>query len=98
MEDTDLTFTYRAVRGMFTVVLKGFYNTVEVHNASAIPPPGQCTVLCPNHGNSLTDAIAVVSQTSRMARLTAKDTLWKDPIFGWWVRNVGTVPIQRRDE
>ncbi|CAN0158695.1 unnamed protein product, partial [Ectocarpus fasciculatus] len=69
-----------------------------VFNAEAVPPPGECTILCPNHGNSLTDAISVVSQCPRMVRLTAKDNLWKDPIFGWWVRNVGTVPIQRRSD
>lgn len=55
----------------------------QVYNAEAVPPPGECTVLCPNHGNSLTDAISVVSQSPRMVRLTAKDSLWKDPIFGW---------------
>eukprot|EP00752_Nemacystus_decipiens_P011720 g10401.t1 len=95
-EGTPVTLTYRALRGIFTAGLKGFYNTVEVYNAEAVPPPGECTLLCPNHGNSLTDAISVVSQSPRMVRLTAKDNLWKDPIFGWWVRNVGTVPIKRR--
>lgn len=54
----------------------------QVFNAEAVPPPGECAILCPNHGNSLTDAISVVSQSPRMVRLTAKDNLWKDPIFG----------------
>ncbi|CAM9826183.1 unnamed protein product [Ectocarpus sp. 4 AP-2014] len=108
---SPVSYTYRALRGVFTAGLKGFYNTVEVFNAEAVPPQGECTILCPNHGNSLTDAISVVSQCPRMVRLTAKDNLWKDPIFGyntrltslhwsswWWVRNVGTVPIQRRSD
>ncbi|CAM9717686.1 unnamed protein product [Choristocarpus tenellus] len=97
-DENYIPLTYRAIQAIFTTGLKGFYNTVEVHNDSLVPPPGECTVLCPNHGNSLTDAIAVVSQSPRMVRLTAKDTLWKDKIFGWWVRNTGTVPIQRRTE
>ncbi|CAN0205105.1 unnamed protein product [Pylaiella littoralis] len=95
---SPVTYTYRALRAVFTAGLKGFYNTVEVYNAEAVPPPGECAILCPNHGNSLTDAISVVSQSPRMVRLTAKDNLWKDPIFGWWVRNVGTVPIKRRSD
>ncbi|CAM9608195.1 unnamed protein product [Hapterophycus canaliculatus] len=79
---SPVTTTYRSLRGVFTAGLKGFYNTVEVFNAEAVPPPGECAILCPNHGNSLTDAISVVSQSPRMVRLTAKDNLWKDPIFG----------------
>ncbi len=40
----------------------------------------------------------LVSQTPRVVRLTAKDTLWSKPFFSWFVRGVGTLPIQRRQD
>lgn len=35
-EGTPVTLTYRALRGVFTAGLKGFYNTVEVRVLTAV--------------------------------------------------------------
>eukprot|EP01059_Diplonema_ambulator_P020496 TRINITY_DN3430_c0_g2_i4.p1 TRINITY_DN3430_c0_g2~~TRINITY_DN3430_c0_g2_i4.p1 ORF type:complete len:567 (+),score=208.05 TRINITY_DN3430_c0_g2_i4:115-1815(+) len=89
---------YRIIRLLFHACVDVFYHYTEVVGAENIPPTGNAAILCPNHGNSLTDAVVCVSQTPRMVRLTAKDTLFKVPLFGYIVRNVGTVPLQRKDE
>ncbi|KAJ9457114.1 Glycerol-3-phosphate O-acyltransferase 2 [Diplonema papillatum] len=91
-------FEYRLIRAIFSIVVDVFYHYTEVTGAENLPPPGNAAILCPNHGNSLTDAVVCVSQAPRMVRLTAKDTLFRLPFFGWFVRNVGTVPLQRKDE
>ncbi|CAM9213409.1 unnamed protein product, partial [Chrysoparadoxa australica] len=96
MEEVPLMFS--AVKAMFYVALKAFYNTVEVSGRDKLPKPGQCSIICPNHGNSLCDAIVVVSQTPRMVQLTAKDSLWSHPFFSIFVKGTGTLPIQRRAE
>jgi hypothetical protein len=84
----EVPLPYRVVRALFGISLKAFYNTVECQGT--VPPPGNCVILCPNHGNSLTDAVTVVSQTPRMVRLTAKDSLWKSPFWRILVEGVGT--------
>ena len=89
---------YRLIKALFHATVDIFYHYTEVVGQENIPPPGNGAILCPNHGNSLTDAVVCVSQTPRMVRLTAKDTLFNIPFFGPFVRGVGTVPLQREDE
>eukprot|EP01064_Diplonema_japonicum_P002874 TRINITY_DN11864_c0_g1_i1.p1 TRINITY_DN11864_c0_g1~~TRINITY_DN11864_c0_g1_i1.p1 ORF type:complete len:355 (+),score=50.78 TRINITY_DN11864_c0_g1_i1:68-1132(+) len=97
-KEDKLSLEYRVIRWIFHATVDIFYHYTEVAGAENIPPPGNAAILCPNHGNSLTDAVVCVSQTPRMVRLTAKDTLFKVPFFGLFVRNVGTIPLQRKDE
>ena len=92
------TGLYRAIRAIFSAQVEIFYHYTELVGVENLPPEGNAAILCPNHGNSLTDAVVCVSQTPRLVRLTAKDTLFKLPFFGWFVRNLGTVPLQRADE
>eukprot|EP01062_Namystynia_karyoxenos_P065903 TRINITY_DN59957_c0_g1_i1.p1 TRINITY_DN59957_c0_g1~~TRINITY_DN59957_c0_g1_i1.p1 ORF type:complete len:625 (+),score=243.93 TRINITY_DN59957_c0_g1_i1:103-1875(+) len=89
---------YRIIRGMFSLSVDVFYHFTEVIGQEFVPPSGNATIMCPNHGNSLTDAVVCVSQSPRMVRLTAKDTLFKVPFFGWFVRGTKTIPFQRKDE
>ncbi|CAM9682232.1 unnamed protein product, partial [Phaeothamnion confervicola] len=86
------------MRTLFWWGSKLFYHSIEVNAPENCPPPGRCTILCPSHGNSLTDAIVVTATCPRMVRLTAKDSLWQHPFFSLFVRGVGTIPIQRRTE
>eukprot|EP00756_Hemistasia_phaeocysticola_P011632 Hpha_TRINITY_DN15135_c3_g4::TRINITY_DN15135_c3_g4_i1::g.128237::m.128237/K13507/GAT; glycerol-3-phosphate O-acyltransferase / dihydroxyacetone phosphate acyltransferase len=94
----NLPLLYRVIRSMFAISVDVFYHHTEVSGQEYVPPPGNATILCPNHGNSLTDAVVCVSQTPRAVRLTAKDTLFKVPFFGWFVRGTQTIPFQRKDE
>eukprot|EP01063_Lacrimia_lanifica_P009649 TRINITY_DN16583_c0_g1_i1.p1 TRINITY_DN16583_c0_g1~~TRINITY_DN16583_c0_g1_i1.p1 ORF type:complete len:597 (+),score=247.03 TRINITY_DN16583_c0_g1_i1:163-1791(+) len=96
--DDQMSWGYRIIRAMFQGSVGIFYPHCEVVGADNLPPPGNAAILCPNHGNSLTDAVVCVSQTPRFVRLTAKDTLFNIPGFGLFVRNVGTIPLQRKDE
>ncbi|PKK80812.1 hypothetical protein RhiirC2_723478 [Rhizophagus irregularis] len=90
---------YRFVRLLFKVSINAFY-AIEVDGLENIPPDGCPTILCPNHSNSLTDPILLLSvvppEKRDMIRMTAKDTFWKkNDIFSLLVKSVGTVPIKR---
>ncbi|CAG8497415.1 2074_t:CDS:2 [Funneliformis mosseae] len=90
---------YRIVRFLFQISSNAFY-AVEVGGLENIPPDGCPTILCPNHSNSLTDSILLLSsvppEKRDMIRMTAKDTFWnKTDAFSLFIKSVGTVPIKR---
>ncbi|RKP14774.1 hypothetical protein BJ684DRAFT_18856 [Piptocephalis cylindrospora] len=92
---------YRLLRLLFRLSLHAFYNTIVVRHQENLPPDGVPSILCPNHSNSLTDGVLMVTSAPRqraMVRMTAKDTLWDHWVFGWFIRSVGTVPLQRRQD
>ena len=51
---------YHLVRLLFKASINAFY-AIEVDGLENIPPDGCPTILCPNHSNSLTDAILLLS-------------------------------------
>ena len=50
-------WSYRLVHHVFRFVSSLFYHTIECHGRQNVPKPQQATILAPNHGNSLTDAV-----------------------------------------
>ncbi|KAF8650387.1 hypothetical protein AX16_005195 [Volvariella volvacea WC 439] len=102
-QGTRATWSYVLIRLLFKFVLKIFYGTIVVENANLIPENGHPCIICPNHSNSLTDALMLVtsvpSKKRHMLRLTAKSTLFGKPTFtSWLIESAGTVPIQRRKD
>ncbi|KAF8319404.1 hypothetical protein DL93DRAFT_2053699 [Clavulina sp. PMI_390] len=92
---------YLLIRLLFKFVLKVFYATIVVENEHFIPKNGVPTLLCANHGNSLTDPLVLVTSISskkrNFLRLTAKSTLFGKKTFSsWLIESVGSVPIRRR--
>ncbi|CAG8464260.1 8824_t:CDS:2 [Acaulospora morrowiae] len=90
---------YRFVRLLFRVSANAFYE-IEVDGLENIPPDGYPTIICPNHSNSLTDPICLLSAIPKkkrdMVRMTAKETFWQqNTIFSKLIRCIGTVPIKR---
>lgn len=57
MQEENAPILYRLVRWIFYLSAKVFYNTIEVQGKENIPKSTECTILCPNHGNSLVDAV-----------------------------------------
>ncbi|RHZ74051.1 hypothetical protein Glove_227g21 [Diversispora epigaea] len=90
---------YRLVRLLFKLSANAFY-AIEVEGLENIPPDGCPTILCPNHSNSLTDPVCLLSSIPSkkrdLVRMTAKDTFWRgNDLFSLLIRGVGTVPIKR---
>lgn len=58
---------YQLVRLLIKVSANAFY-AIEVEGLENIPPDGHPTILCPNHSNSLTDPVCLLSSISSKKR------------------------------
>ncbi|CAG8579214.1 16675_t:CDS:2 [Acaulospora colombiana] len=58
---------YRLVRLLFKISANAFYE-IEVDGTENIPPDGCPTLICPNHSNSLTDPICLLSSIPKKKR------------------------------
>lgn len=60
--------------------------------------PDGPVLLVANHGNGLLDPAVVVHTARRRPRFLGKSTLFTMPVIGWFVRQVGTIPVYRRSD
>ncbi len=89
---------YRALRAAATVALRWYYIDVVVQGSERIPARGP-VVVASNHPNALVDALLVSTTLRRRVRLTAKATLFENPLLAVLLRTVGVVPLRRaKDE
>jgi len=58
-----------------------------------IPKTGSA-LICPNHVSNY-DPLAVACITSREIHYMAKSELFKNPLFGWFLRKVHSFPVNR---
>jgi glycerol-3-phosphate O-acyltransferase / dihydroxyacetone phosphate acyltransferase len=72
------------------------YYRVTVAGAR-IPSEGP-VLLVANHNNSLIDPALVVVAADRTVRFMAKEPLFRDPMIGWLVKGVGSVPVYRQQD
>lgn len=75
------------VRAYYRVTLSG----------ARVPSEGP-VLLVANHNNSLVDPALVVVAADRNVRFLAKAPLFDDPLIGWLVRAVGSVPVYRQQD
>lgn len=68
-----------------------FYR-VEVVGLENIPEDG--ALICPNH-YSLLDPVFLSISIPRKIKFMAKHELFKKPLLGWFLKNVGTYPVKR---
>lgn len=72
------------------------YYRVTVSGAR-VPAEGP-VLLVANHNNSLVDPALVVCAADRAIRFLAKYPLFTDPLIGWLVKAVGSVPVYRQQD
>ena len=72
------------------------YYRVTVAGAR-VPAEGP-VLLVANHNNSLVDPALVVCAADRVVRFLAKWPLFTDPLIGWLVKAVGSVPVYRQQD
>jgi len=88
---------YRVLRVTLRGALRVFYRTVEVtgrENLGARRP----TILASTHPNSIVDPLLLGILEERQVTFCARDGLFKVPIFGALLRNVGAIPIARPED
>jgi glycerol-3-phosphate O-acyltransferase / dihydroxyacetone phosphate acyltransferase len=89
---------YRTLRAAGGVALRWYYADLVVQGAERIPAAGPVLVTS-NHPNALVDALVVAAVMPRRVRLTAKATLFDQPLLAPLLRAVGVVPLRRaKDE
>ena len=89
---------YRALRRVAHVALRWYYADVVTEGRERLPARGPL-LLVANHPNALVDAMLVGVAVPRRVLLTAKATLFEQPLLAAGLRAVGVVPLRRaKDE
>ena len=88
---------FAAVRGLIRLLLWLFYRRVDVVGAEHLPTTGGLIVAA-NHHNSIVDAMVLLAVAARPLRTLAKAQLFQHPLIGPFLRLVGALPVNRRQE
>jgi 1-acyl-sn-glycerol-3-phosphate acyltransferase len=89
---------YRALRRIARIALRWYYADVVTEGRERLPTSGPL-LLVANHPNALVDAMLVIVAVPRRVLLTAKATLFEQPLLAALLRAVGVVPLRRaKDE
>jgi 1-acyl-sn-glycerol-3-phosphate acyltransferase len=89
---------YWLLRRMSAVALRLYYRQIEVSGLERLPRTGPL-LLAANHPNALVDALVIGLLAPRRVYLTAKATLFTNPVGGWFLRRAGVIPLRRaKDE
>ena len=88
---------YSLVRAVAGVALRWYYRDVQIEGLERIPRDGPLLIVV-NHPNALVDALLVIRHVPRWVLLTAKATLFANPVvrvlLGW----LGVVPLHRASD
>ena len=88
---------YALLRALAGVALRWFYRSIQVDGRERIPRRGPILFVV-NHPNALVDAMLVGWVVPRRVLLTAKATLFQNPIGAILLRWVGVVPLRRASD
>jgi glycerol-3-phosphate O-acyltransferase / dihydroxyacetone phosphate acyltransferase len=89
---------YSLLRAITGVALRWFYRDVRTRHVERIPRSTIPLLLAVNHPNALVDALVVGWALPRRLTITAKATLFENPVFGWFLRIAGVVPLRRASD
>lgn len=85
---------YALLRSVAGIALRWFYSRIDAEGLERIPATTPA-LLAVNHPNALVDALVVAWVCPRRIVLTAKATLFSNPLFGAFLRVMGVVPLIR---
>ena len=84
---------YSVVRVLFNGLFFGIYG-LHVEGRENIPRKG-AIIVAPNHKSNFDPPIVGVAFKDRIIHYMAKEELFKNPIFGYILRQFGTFPVKR---
>jgi glycerol-3-phosphate O-acyltransferase/dihydroxyacetone phosphate acyltransferase len=88
---------YPLLRAIAGVALRWYYRDIQVEGLARVPA-SRPLLLVVNHPNALVDALLVVSLVPRRVLITAKATIFRNPIGGALLRWLGVVPLRRASD
>jgi glycerol-3-phosphate O-acyltransferase / dihydroxyacetone phosphate acyltransferase len=89
---------YALLRAITGIALRWFYRDVTVRHVDRIPQDATPLLLAVNHPNALVDALLIGWMLPRRLTITAKATLFENPVLGWFLRVAGVVPLRRASD
>jgi 1-acyl-sn-glycerol-3-phosphate acyltransferase len=89
--------TDRALRALVRLILRVFFQRVEVVGEELIPLD-RPLVLVANHVNGLVDALLILGPLPVWPRLLGKNTLWKIPVLRPFLQMAGVIPVYRAQD
>jgi glycerol-3-phosphate O-acyltransferase/dihydroxyacetone phosphate acyltransferase len=88
---------YPLMRAIAGVALRWYYRDIQVEGLARIPRQ-RPLLLVVNHPNALIDALLVIWLVPRRVLITAKATIFRNPIAGALLRWLGVVPLRRASD
>jgi 1-acyl-sn-glycerol-3-phosphate acyltransferase len=85
------------LRGVSRAGLRVFFRARDVAGLENVPAEGPL-LLVPNHTNAFVDALVVAAAVPRRVTLTAKSTLFGQPVLSSILRGLGAIPLHRRQD
>jgi 1-acyl-sn-glycerol-3-phosphate acyltransferase len=92
-----LRFVYALLRAIAGIALRWYYSDIEVEGLERIPAT-RPLLLVVNHPNALVDALLVGWVVPRRVLITAKATIFANPVAGALLRSLGVVPLRRASD
>lgn len=88
---------YALLRAIAGVALRWFYSDIDVAGVERVPRQ-RPLILVVNHPNALVDAMIVAWIIPRRVLITAKATIFENPLANTLLRWVGVVPLRRASD
>lgn len=86
-------FFYTIVRWGLNIIFLGIYR-LHVEGREHIPSEG-AVIIAPNHKSYFDPPLVGVAIKKRVVHYMAKEELFRNPLFGWILRQFGTFPVKR---
>jgi 1-acyl-sn-glycerol-3-phosphate acyltransferase len=90
-------FLYLLAYAVIKFALKVFFQKIDIRHGQNVPA-GKPAVLVANHPNSIMDALVLGVVTRRKVNYIAHAGLFRNKVFGWFLRRCGVIPVYRRDD
>src|SRR3954470_15371 len=88
---------YALLRAIAGVALRWYYRDIQVEGLERVPRH-RPVLLVVNHPNALVDALLVGWIVPRRVLVTAKSTIFANPIGAFFLRRLGVVPLYRTSD
>jgi 1-acyl-sn-glycerol-3-phosphate acyltransferase len=88
---------YALLRAIAGIALRWYYRDIHVEGLERVPRHGP-VLLVVNHPNALVDALVVGWILPRRVLITAKSTIFANPVAGALLRFIGVVPLRRAND
>lgn len=92
-----MTLVYALLRRLAGIALRWYYRDIRVCGLERLPRHGPMLV-APNHPNALVDALLVGWVLPRRLLITAKATLFANPVAAWILGALGVLPLRRASD